>query len=222
GAGVAAGLLMYALPPVGGWPHITIGWLADVYRVARALALPLALGTAIAAGLVAARLTGRRRKQLSLADTRARQGVAAGLCVGAVAALLFCVLSTGTVALLPHRVKPLLWVFTRSGPPVWTPGGAHFPRPSMYYRALYQFEMSVADTSAGYLLALICFPLLGAGLGPWGGLFAAGPPRPGPGGGGGGGGAPPPQPPPPGGRPRAPAGRPPPPPPGVPRGTPGN
>src|SRR5262249_25249266 len=114
GAGVAAGLLMYALPPVGGWPHITIGWLADVYRVARALALPLALGTAIAAGLVAARLTGRRRKQLSLADTRARQGVAAGLCVGAVAALLFCVLSTGTVALLPHRVKPLLWVFTRS------------------------------------------------------------------------------------------------------------
>src|SRR5262249_32731928 len=75
GAGVAAGLLMYALRPVGGWPPITIGWLADVYRVARALALPLALGTAIAAGLVAARLTGRRRKQLSLADTRARQGV---------------------------------------------------------------------------------------------------------------------------------------------------
>src|SRR5260370_33608843 len=177
GGGVAAGLLMYALPPVGGWPHITIGWLAGVYGVARALALPLALGTAIAAGLVAARRTVRRRQQLPLADVRARQGVAAGLCAGAVAALLFCLLSTGTIALLPHMVKPLLWVFTKSRPPVWTLGGAHLPRPSMYNPALYQFEMSVADTAAGDLLALICFPLFGAGLGAWGGLFAAGAPR---------------------------------------------
>ncbi len=201
GAGVAAGLLMYALPPVGRWPHITVGWLADVYGVARALALPLALGTAIAAGLVAARRTGRtgrRRKQLPLADTRARQGVAAGLCAGAVAALLFCLLSTGMVALLPHMVKPLLLGFAKSRPPVWTLGGAHLPRPSMYNPALYQFEMSVAATSAGYLLALICFPLFGAGLGAWGGLFAAGRSgrRPG---GGGGGGAPEPEPPPPDG-----------------------
>ena len=203
GAGAAAGLLMYALPPVGRWPHITIGWLAAVYGVARVLALPLALGTAIAAGLVVARRTGRRRTQLPLADVRARQGVAAGLCAGVVAALLFCVLSTGTIALLPHVVKPVLWVFTRSRPPVWTLGGGHLPRPSMYNPALYQFEMSVADTAAGYLLALICFPLFGAGLGAWGGLFAAGRSgrRPGGGGGGGGGGAPEPgSPPPDGGR----------------------
>ena len=198
-AGVAAGLLMYALPPVGRWPHITSGWLAGMYGVARALALPLALGTAIAAGLVAARRTGRRRQQLPVADTRARQGVVAGLCAGAVAALLFCVLSTGTVALLPNTVKPLLWVFTKPQPPVWTLAGAHLPRPSMYNPALYQFEMSVADTSAGYLLALICFPLLGAGLGAWGGLVAAGRSGRGSGGGGGGGGAPEPEPPPPDG-----------------------
>jgi hypothetical protein len=199
-AGVAAGLLLYALPPVGRRPRITIGWLADVYGVARALAVPLALGTAIAAGLVAARRTVRRRKQLPLADVRARQGVAAGLCAGAVAALLFCVLSTGTIALLPHVVKPVLWVFARPRPPVWSLGGGHLPRPSMYNPALYQFEMSVADTAAGYLLALICFPLFGAGLGAWGGLFAAGRSgrRPG-GGGGGGGGAPEPGPPPPDG-----------------------
>ena len=62
--------------------------------------------------------------------------------------------------------------------------------------------MSVADTAAGYLLALICFPLFGAGLGAWGGLFAAGRPgqRPGGGGGGGGGGPEPGPPPPDGGR----------------------
>jgi hypothetical protein len=73
----------------------------------------------------------------------------------------------------------------------------------MYNAALYQFEMSVADTAAGYLLALICFPLFGAGLGAWGGLFAAGHPGRRPGGGGGGGGAPEPGPPPPDGGRRA-------------------
>jgi len=217
GAGAAAGLLMYALPLVGRWHHITIGWLAGVYGVARVLALPLALGTGIAAGLVAARRVGRRRQQLPLADVRARQGMAAGLCAGAAAALVFCVLSTGTAALLPHMVKPLLWVFAKPRPTILTLGGAPLPHPpgwsfrgghlwhpGMYNAALYQFEMSVADTAAGYLLALICFPLFGAGLGAWGGLFAAGHPgrRPG-GGGGGGGGAPEPGPPPPDGGRRA-------------------
>jgi hypothetical protein len=202
-AGAVAGLLMYALPPVGRWPHISMGWLAGVYGVARGLAMPLALGTAVAAGLVAARRASRRQ-QLPLADARARQGVAAGLCAGAVAGLVFCVLSTGTVALLPHMVKPLLWVFSKPRPPVWTMRGGHLPHPSMYNAALYQFEMRVADTSAGYLLALVCFPLFGAGLGAWGGLFAAGNAgwRPG-GGGGGGGGEPEPGPPPPDGGRRA-------------------
>jgi hypothetical protein len=216
GAGAAAGLLMYALPPVGGWPHITVGWLAGVHAVARVLAVPLALGISIVAGLVAARRASRRQ-QLPLADVRARQGTAAGLCAGAAAALVFCVLSTGTAALLPHTVKPLTWVFTKPSPtvstfagapiphpPVRSPRGGYLSRPDIYNRALRQFEMSVADTAAGYLLALVCFPLLGAGLGAWGGLFAAGHPgrRPG-GGGGGGGGAPEPGPPPPDGGRRA-------------------
>jgi hypothetical protein len=189
GAGGAAGLILYALPPLGSWLHITIGWLAVGYRVARVAAVPLVLGTAIAAGLAAARRTAGRRRQLPLADARARQGLAAGLCAGAAAALIFCVLSTGTVALLPHAVKPLEWVFTNPD----------HVRASLdnYNPALYQFEMSVADTAAGYLLALVCFPLLGAGLGAWGGLYAAGPSQGG--GGGGGGPSPGPEPPPPSG-----------------------
>lgn len=200
-AGAVAGFLMYVLPPVGRWPQITIGWLAGVYGVARALALPLALGTAVAAGRVAARRVVRRRRQLPMADVRARQGLATGVCAGAVAALLFSVLSTGSVALLPHMVKPLLWVFTNSPLTApWAPGGPHTPRLTNYNPALYQFEMGIADTSAGYLAALICFPLAGAGLGAWGGLIAAG--RPGRRPGGGGGGAREPGPPPPdGGRP---------------------
>ena len=203
-AGVVAGLVMYALPPAARWPQITAGWLAGVYGAARTLALLLAVGTFTAAGLVAARRADRRRQQRPLADARARQGVAAGLCAGAVAGLLFCLLSTGTVALLPHTVKPLLWAFTPPRPPpVWTLAGAHFPHPSMYNQALYQFVASVADTAAGYLPALICFPLFGAGLGAWGGLFAAGNPGRRPGRGGGGGGAPEPGPPPPDGGRRA-------------------
>lgn len=216
GAGAAAGLLMYALPPVGGWPHITMGWLAGVHAVARVLAVPLALGASIVAGLVAARRASRLQ-ELPLADVRARQGMAAGLCAGAAAALVFCVLSTATAVLLPHTVKPLTWVFTKPSPIVSTFGGAPIPHPpvraphggylshpDIYNMALRQFEMSIADTAAGYLLALVCFPLLGAGLGAWGGLFAAGQPgrRPG-GGGGGGGGAPEPGPPPPDGGRRA-------------------
>ena len=208
GAGVAAGLLMFALAPMGRWPHITAGWLAGVYGVARPLALLVVLGTAIAAGLVAARRASRRRQQLPLSDVRARQGMAAGLCAGAVAALVFCVLRTGTIVLLPHMVKPLLWVFAKPHPPAAALHGARLrflhlgDYNSNYNTALYQFEMSVADTAAGYLLALVCFPLFGAGLGAWGGLFAAGHSgwRPG---GGDDGGAPEPGPPPPDGGRRA-------------------
>jgi hypothetical protein len=190
GAGAAAGLVMYALPPLGSRLHITTGWLADGYDVARVLAVPVALGAVIAAGLAAARRTGQRRR-LPLADARARQGLAAGLCAGAAAGLLFCVLSTGTVALLPHAVKPLLWVFSSEHARIGLVN---------YNKALYQFEMSAADTEAGYLIALVCFPLFGAGLGAWGGLYAADPgQRPGGGGGGGGGPEPGPEPPPPDG-----------------------
>jgi hypothetical protein len=201
GAGVLAGLLMYGLPPLGQRPHIAVGWLAAGYGLARIIALPLALGIIMAAGLAAARRVVRQPAQLPLADTRARRGVAAGLCAGAAAGLLFTVLSTGTVALLPHLVPPLHWVFSQPPSPAWLLSPPHTPHPSMFNPTLAQFEVSVADTSAGYLLALVCFPLLGAGLGAWGGLFAAGPShRPGGGGGGGGRGPRPGPPPPNGGR----------------------
>ncbi len=58
--------------------------------------------------------------------------------------------------------------------------------------------MGVSDSAAGYLVVLVFFPVLGAGLGAWGGLYGAGQPRRRPGGGGGGGsGGPAPVPPPP-------------------------
>jgi hypothetical protein len=63
------------------------------------------------------------------------------------------------------------------------------------------FETSVAESAGGYLLPLIFFPVLGAGLGAWGGLPTAGHPASGDNGGGGGGpGGPAEPPPPPGGK----------------------
>ncbi len=64
--------------------------------------------------------------------------------------------------------------------------------------AVYEFEVGVSDSAAGYLVVLVFFPVFGAGLGAWGGLYGAGQPRRRPGGGGGGGcGGPAPVPPPP-------------------------
>ncbi len=188
GAGVAAGLAMYALPPLAHPPHVTNAWLTGAYGVARVLVVPLVAGAGVAAGLMAARRTSGRGSPLPLGDARARQGVAAGLCAGAAAALVVSVLGISTMALLPQEAARLQWAL---------PGGHAMPG------SLYAFEVSISDSAAGHLLVLILAPLLFAGLGAWGGLYGAGQPggRSGGGGGGGGGGGhgPAPTPPPPGG-----------------------
>jgi hypothetical protein len=187
-AGVSIGLVVLALPPTGDPLHVTGAWLAVAHGAARWAAIPVVLGGGVAAGLVAARRTSRTGSALPLADVRARQGVAAGLCAGAVAALLVSVAGVTAAALRPHLMAQSL------------PGlavGSHAPV------SVLAFETSLSDSAAGCLLALIFYPLLGAGLGAWGGLLAAGQPghQPGTGRGGGGGyPGPVPSPPPPGGR----------------------
>ena len=185
-AGVAIALVVYALSALRSPPPAADAWLAGLYVAARVLAVLLVPGIAVAAGLAAARRTPDRGGQLPLADTRARQGVAAGLSAGTAAALLAAVLGIGTIALLPREAGRFEWVL-----PNWHLSPA----------AVFGFELGVSHGAAGYLLVLVMFPLLGAGLGAWGGLFAAGQPGQRPGGGGGGGGpdGPAPAPPPPAG-----------------------
>jgi len=182
GAGLAAGVILYALPPVGGLLHVTGGWPALVYGSARVLAVLAVLAAGVAAGLMAARRVSGRGSKLSLADVRARQGVATGLCAGATAALVVCVLGTGTAAFVPDALDRLRWAMAD---PHLTPTG------------MYAFEISLTDAAAGHLLVLVIFPVLGAGLGAWGGICAAGRPGHLPDEGGGGGGHGPPAPPPP-------------------------
>ena len=201
-AGVAVALVMYALPSMGHPLQVTNVWLLRAYDAARVLGLLLVLGITIAAGIAAARRTPVRGSRLPSADAKARHGVAAGLCAGAVAALLVSVLGISTVALLPHEANQLTWTlpyrytepnrYTEPRSPAWL----------LQYRhaapdAIYQFEVGVSDSAAGYLVVLVLFPVFGAGLGAWGGLYGAGQPRRRPGGGGGGGGGPAPVPPPP-------------------------
>jgi hypothetical protein len=188
-AGAAIALVVLALPPAGDPLHIASAWPPVVHGVVRGVAIPLVLGGGILAGLVAARRTARTGGALPLADLRARQGVAAGLCAGAVAALVVSVASITVAALRPDLAAHSLPALSDA---------RHAPL------SVVAFETGLADSAAGHLLVLLFYPILGAGLGAWGGILGAGQPghQPGNGGGGGGGGfrGPVPPPPPPGGR----------------------
>jgi hypothetical protein len=182
GAGALAGLVMYALP-LRNQPHITNGWLAGADGAARVLAVPLTAGAVVVAGWAVARRTPLRSVLRPQAGAPARQAIAAGLWAGMAGALMVSVLGIGTIALVPHELGRLSWTLPTHQLPPGT---------------VYAFESSVSSSAAGYLLVLVFFPLLGAGLGAWGGLCAAerSGPRPG---GDGGPGEPAPLPPPPGG-----------------------
>jgi hypothetical protein len=181
GAGLALGAAVYVLRPLVSYTPVAWGWLAGLFAVAKIVAVFLVLFAAIRAAIAAARLSARRDSQHPHADVRAQQGFAAGLCVGISAALLVSVLGMCTIALLPHAAASFQWTLPAR---LMAPGRG----PSLAPNAVSVFEVSFSQAAAGYLLVLIIFPLLGAGLGAWGGLFAEGDSGHRPGGGGGGGG----------------------------------
>ncbi len=167
-----------SLRPLDNPVHITTGWLSALFEIAKVMAVPAVFAAAIAAVVLAARRSSRRDQDgnVPLTQIRARQGVAAGLCVGITCALLVSVLGIATIALAPHAASSIQWTI---------PGG------DLPSSSLYRFEVAASHAVAGYLLILIIFPFLGAGIGAWGGLLAAGNRGLRPGGGGGGGTKPP-------------------------------
>ncbi len=168
GAGGIAGLIMYGRANL----HLTDAGLAGVSVAATVITWVVLLGAPILAGLAAAqRATDGREvtaggeataadpaRQGRTAADPARQGLAAGLCAGIVAALLVSVLGTGMVALLPHETGLLYWAY---------------PVRQLAPGALYRFEVSVSQNASAYLIVLMLFPLLGAGLGAWAGMATA-------------------------------------------------
>jgi hypothetical protein len=177
-AGVLLGLAVYTLRPLDNQVHIDDAWLSATVDIARVAAVAAAFAFATVAVIMAARRTSRPQRdgKLPLTRVRARQGVAAGLCVGITCALLVSVLGIATIAVSPHA----------AGSIQWTIPGRDLPASS-----LYGFEVNASHAVAGYLLILIIFPILGAGIGAWGGMYAAGNRGLRPGGGGGGGTRPP-------------------------------
>ncbi len=188
GVGVIVGLLA-SLLEVGNPPGVTSARLTMLHGWWRTIAGGILLGAVIAAGVAAARRAPRRGSRLPLADVRARQGVATGLCAGAAAALFASIVGIAVTAFLPGRERRFEWPLPGLSVLQHMPAG------------VYELKIGLSNSAAGYLLVLAFFPLLGAGLGAWGGLCAAGRPGRHSGGGGGGGGqGPAPAEPPPGGR----------------------
>jgi len=172
-SGAAIGAAVYGLRPLADRLHVGNPALAVLYEIAKVLAVPGVLAAAIAAAVAAARRTSGRKGGLTVRDMRARQGLAAGACVGFTAALVVSLLGIVTIELAPHLAVGLQWTL---------PGRAAVPG------SVYDFEVAMTDAGAGYLLVLLIFPIVGAGLGAWAGLFTAdGGLRPDGGGGGGGG-----------------------------------
>jgi hypothetical protein len=169
-AGALGGLILYALPPKGSSMNLPSGWLASGYEIARVLAVPLVVAAAVLAGMKAARRSGRPSRRRSRIDIPARQGLIAGACTGVAAAMIVSILGMATIALVPQDARNL----------EWTLPGQHL-QPG----TLYAFEVSVSQAAVGFLLVLLIFPLIGAGLGAWGGLYGEQRRNP-PGGGGGG------------------------------------
>jgi hypothetical protein len=166
-AGAAAALITFALGPLGAPLSIAGPWPAALYDAGFAVGVLVTLALPAAA----ARAAVRRAARPSGRPPRdpVQQGAMAGLCAGATAALLVAVLSTATIALLPHDPGLRLWAISHLGRWARTniyPGGG--------------VRVYVAANSAyaqGYLLVLLGGPLLGAGVGAWAALTAGLPRR---------------------------------------------
>jgi len=157
--GIALGVLVYGLGPLGFPLRFTGPWPARLYDTAMALGVLLALCAPVWAGRAAARRVGRSLT----AGAGARQGAMAGLCAGTAAALAVAVLSTATIAILPYDTGLQHWATGHIGQ--WTPAVGQMT-PVLHPRLGYVAGNSAF--AAGYLIVLLISPLAGCALGAWG------------------------------------------------------
>ena len=159
--GTAIGVMAYTLGPLGFPLRFTGPWPTRLYDAAMALGVLLALCAPVAAGLAATRRGGRSMP----AASRVRQGAMAGLCTGAAAALVVAVLSTATIALLPHDTWLRQWAASHIGH--WT--ADHRPVDAVLGPGTrLGYVAGNSAFAAGYLIVLVLGPLLGCGFGAWG------------------------------------------------------
>ena len=166
--GAAVGVMVYALGPLGFPLRFTGSWPARLYDAAMALGVLLALSAPVTAGLVAA----WRSSRSAPAASPTRQGAMAGLCTGATAALIVAVLSTATIALLPHDTVLRVWATAHIGQ--WMPAVSQLA-PIYGPHSYIGYMAGNSAFAAGYLLVLLLSPLAGCILGAWAGWVAGSP-----------------------------------------------
>jgi hypothetical protein len=171
GSGLALGLVMYTVMPLGFAKDATEPWLAgSAIDPVVALAWILLLGGPLMAGGMAGRLYRGLGSDSpdQLMYGRVRQGAAAGFLATGVGALVVTVLGAGTIALMPRTTWLQHWLY---------------PSQHLVAAVAYGRDVSASSNAQGYGLMLLFFPVIGLLLG----MCIGGPARsygPAPGGGG--------------------------------------
>ena len=174
GTGIALGVIMCAVAPLGLAKDATEPWLAgSAIDPVVALAWILLLGGPLAAGGMAGWRYRGPGSPGQVDKARVWQGVAAGFLATGVGALIVTAVGTGTVALMPRSGGLLRWLYP----------GQHLSAAVAYNRELWA-SMNAQE----YFLILLFFPIIGLILGAAGSSWAyvrgSGDPGSPPGGGG--------------------------------------
>jgi hypothetical protein len=156
GGGLAFGVIMYAVLPLGLGKYATEQWIAGAGADPLvALAWVALFGGPVAAAVAA----GRRYRGPGGARARIRQAAAAGVFLTLTGGLLVTALGTSTVALLP-----------RAG---WL-SGLIYPGRHLLPAALHAQVPAMSANVISYGLILVSFPVIGLAMGAWTGLFGWG------------------------------------------------
>jgi hypothetical protein len=150
GAGIALGVVMYAVAPLGLSKDATEPWLAgSAIDPVVALAWILLLGTPVVTAVTAVRRYRGPGSPQELAGARLWQGIVAGLLATGAGALIVTVLGTATIALMPRAawLRHLL-----------------FPGQHLLAAATRSHELGASSSVGGYGLILISFPVIGLAL----------------------------------------------------------
>jgi hypothetical protein len=151
GAGIALGVVMYAVAPLGLSKDATEPWLAgSAIDPVVALAWILLLGAPVVTAAMAVRRYRGPGSPQELAGARLWQGIVAGILATGAGALIVTVLGTATIALMPRAAWLRHWLF---------------PGQHLLAAAIRSHELAANSSVGGYGLILIGFPVIGLALG---------------------------------------------------------
>jgi hypothetical protein len=149
GTGIALGVVMYAIMPLGVSNDATAPWLrGSAIDPVVVIAWVLLFGGPLGAALLAGSRCRGPAGPLIPAEAKIRQGVAAGTLATVSGSLLVCILGPVTMALMPSAG----WL-------------VHLLYPGRHLSAEAVVSLVSSFFPAGYFLIWLAFPLIGLGIG---------------------------------------------------------